>query len=75
MKIFGVKTMYKTKVARTEKDSLGNFDVPAEAYYGIFTERAKRNFRISDIKAERNFIKALALIKKAAAAANVNTKQ
>ena len=35
-------TMYTTKVTRTEKDSLGNFDVPAEAYYSIFTERAKR---------------------------------
>ncbi len=55
---------------RSERDSLGSMDVPAEAYYGIFTERAKRNFRISGIKAERNFIKALALIKKAAAAAN-----
>ena len=56
---------------RTEKDSLGNLDVPAEAYYGIFTERAKRNFQISGIMAERNFIRALALIKKVAAAANV----
>lgn len=54
-----------------EKDSLGSMDVPAEAYYGIFTERAKRNFRISGIRAERNFIRSLALIKKAAAAANV----
>ncbi|MBI2581399.1 aspartate ammonia-lyase [Candidatus Woesearchaeota archaeon] len=55
---------------RSERDSLGSMGVPAEAYYGIFTERAKRNFRISGIKAEREFIRALALIKKAAAAAN-----
>ncbi|MBI2550145.1 aspartate ammonia-lyase [Candidatus Woesearchaeota archaeon] len=55
---------------RVERDSLGSMDVPAEAYYGIFTERARRNFQISGIRAERNFIKALALIKKAAAAAN-----
>ncbi|MBI3037190.1 aspartate ammonia-lyase [Candidatus Woesearchaeota archaeon] len=55
---------------RTEKDAIGSLEVPAGAYYGIFTERAKRNFRISGIRAERNFIKALALVKKAAAAAN-----
>ncbi len=59
----GVKT-------RTERDALGALDVPAEAYYGIFTERARQNFRISGIRADRDFIRALALIKKAAAAAN-----
>ncbi|MEK6853991.1 MAG: lyase family protein, partial [Nanoarchaeota archaeon] len=59
-------------MGRVERDSLGTLEVPAEAYYGIFTERAKKNFRISGIKSERNFIKALALIKKAAAAANVD---
>lgn len=56
---------------RKEKDAIGSLDVPDEAYYGIFTERAKKNFQISGIKAERNFIRALALIKKAAAAANL----
>ncbi len=56
---------------RLEKDALGSLEVPSEAYYGIFTERAKANFNISGIKAERNFIKALALIKKAAAQTNV----
>ena len=56
---------------RTEKDALGTLEVPADAYYGIFTERARQNFRISGIKADRDFIRALALIKKAAAAANV----
>ncbi len=57
-------------ITRTEKDSLGTLEVPADAYYGVFTERAKKNFQISGIKADRNFIKALALIKKAAAEAN-----
>ncbi len=56
---------------RTEKDALGSLEVPSEAYYGIFTERARHNFRISGIRADRDFIRALALIKKAAAAANV----
>ena len=59
-----------TEKTRTEKDSLGSLEVPAAAYYGIFTERAKKNFQISGISAELSFIKALALIKKAAAAAN-----
>ncbi len=62
---------YKSKLTRTEKDALGTLDVPSEAYYGIFTERARQNFRISGIRADRDFIKALALVKKAAAAANV----
>ncbi len=56
--------------ARTEKDALGSLDVPADAYYGIFTERARQNFKISGITADRDFIRALALIKKAAAAVN-----
>ncbi len=56
---------------RTEKDALGALEVDAETYYGIFTERAKRNFQISGIKANSSFLKALAIIKKAAANANI----
>src|SRR3989344_7551873 len=59
------------KPGRIEKDALGSLEVPADAYYGIFTERARKNFSISGIRADRDFIRALALIKKAAAAANV----
>ncbi|MBI2133083.1 aspartate ammonia-lyase [Candidatus Woesearchaeota archaeon] len=58
---------------RQERDSLGWMELDENSYYGIFTERAKRNFRISGIKANPNFLKALATIKKAAANANVQT--
>lgn len=62
---------YKNSPTRKEKDALGSLEVPADAHYGIFTERARQNFRISGIKADRDFIRALALVKKAAAAANL----
>ena len=60
---------------RTEKDSLGKIEVPADSYYGAFTQRAKINFQISGIRAHKEFIIALATIKKAAALANKELKQ
>ncbi|MDP3765649.1 MAG: aspartate ammonia-lyase [Nanoarchaeota archaeon] len=60
---------------RTEKDVMGSIEVPADAYYGAFTQRAKINFQISDIKAHKEFLVALATIKKAAALANIELKQ
>ncbi|MBI2575193.1 aspartate ammonia-lyase [Candidatus Woesearchaeota archaeon] len=58
-------------MGRTERDALGEMEVDEEAYYGIFTQRAKANFRISGIRAKASFLKALATIKKAAAKANM----
>jgi aspartate ammonia-lyase len=55
---------------RIEKDSLGEMDVPAEAYYGVQTARAVRNFPISGLRAHPEFIRAIALIKVAAARTN-----
>jgi fumarate hydratase class II len=55
---------------RIEKDSLGAIEVPAEAYYGAQTERARRNFPVSGLRFPRRFIAALAAIKRAAAAVN-----
>jgi aspartate ammonia-lyase len=55
---------------RTEKDSLGRFEVPANAYYGIQTQRAIYNFPISGYHAHRELIRAAGMIKKAAAIAN-----
>ena len=60
---------------RTEKDVMGDVKVPADSYYGAFTQRAKINFQISGIKAHKEFIAALAAIKKAAALANMELKQ
>ena len=55
---------------RIEKDSLGEKEVPLEAYYGIQTARAVENFPISGMTAPRPLVTATILIKKAAAAAN-----
>jgi aspartate ammonia-lyase len=55
---------------RTERDPLGEFAVPADAYYGIQTARAVENFPISGLRAPADLILATVLIKKAAAEAN-----
>jgi fumarate hydratase, class II len=55
---------------RTEKDSLGEMRVPADALWGAQTQRAVDNFPISGIRFPRHFIAALGLIKKAAAETN-----
>ncbi|HLC62510.1 MAG TPA: aspartate ammonia-lyase [Candidatus Nanoarchaeia archaeon] len=60
---------------RTEKDTIGEVNVPADSYYGAFTQRAKINFQISGIRAHKEFLVALATIKKAAAFANIELKQ
>ena len=57
---------------RTEKDSMGAMEVPAEAYYGAQTRRAEVNFQISPLRVPRSFIRALGLIKKAAAQVNMD---
>lgn len=55
---------------RIEKDSMGERQIPAEAYYGIQTLRAIENFPISGIKPLPTYIDACVLIKKATAIAN-----
>ncbi|MGA3170702.1 MAG: class II fumarate hydratase [Chthoniobacteraceae bacterium] len=55
---------------RTEKDSMGAMEVPASALYGASTQRAVLNFPISGYRFPREFIRALGLIKMAAARAN-----
>src|SRR3954468_6391413 len=55
---------------RTEKDSMGEMKVPADAYYGAQTARAVENFPISDLRFSRRFIAAMGLIKWAAAEVN-----
>ena len=55
---------------RIEKDSLGEIEVPAGAYYGAQTERARRNFPVSGLTLPKRFIAAVALIKGEAAAVN-----
>ena len=55
---------------RTEKDSMGEVSVPAKAYYGAQTQRAVENFPISGQPLPSRLIRALGLVKVAAAAAN-----
>ncbi|GGK71017.1 MULTISPECIES: class II fumarate hydratase [Haloarcula] len=55
---------------RTEQDSLGEMQVPADAYWGAQTQRAVENFPISDVTFGRRFVRALGVVKKAAAQAN-----
>ena len=56
---------------RTERDSMGELKVPAKALYGAQTQRAVDNFPVSGLTLPREFIRALGLIKSAAAEANV----
>ncbi|MFN2373684.1 MAG: class II fumarate hydratase [Cyclonatronaceae bacterium] len=57
---------------RIEKDSMGEVKVPVNAYYKAQTQRAADNFPISGITFNRDFIKALGYIKKAAALVNAD---
>jgi fumarate hydratase class II len=57
---------------RTERDSMGELQVPADALWGAQTQRAVDNFPVSGLALPRGFIRALALIKRAAAAANAS---
>jgi aspartate ammonia-lyase len=56
---------------RTEKDFLGEKQVPEEAYWGIHTQRALENFPLSGYRLNPSLVKALAMVKKACARANL----
>src|SRR3954453_14652752 len=58
------------RATRTERDSMGDVEVPADALYGASTQRAVLNFPISGERFPRAFIRALALTKQAAAETN-----
>src|SRR6266446_5389945 len=57
---------------RIERDSMGEVRVPAGALYGAQTQRAVENFPISGLRFPRSFLKAIGMIKGAAAAVNVD---
>ncbi|HXN77380.1 MAG TPA: class II fumarate hydratase [Candidatus Dormibacteraeota bacterium] len=63
--------MGKKRGTRIEKDSMGEMEVPADAYYGASTQRAVLNFPISGEPLPRRFIRALGLVKRAAAQTNL----
>ena len=55
---------------RIEKDSMGEMHIPSDCLYGAQTERARRNFPISNLRFGRGFIEALGAIKLAASRVN-----
>ena len=63
-----------TSSFRTERDSMGELKVPAEALWGAQTQRAVENFPISGLTMPREFIASLGLVKQAAARANRGLK-
>jgi len=58
---------------RKEHDFLGEMEVPDNVYYGVQTLRAKENFNITGEKLDPDFIISMAMVKKAAAIANMST--
>src|SRR5579864_1295865 len=63
--------MPKAEPTRTERDSMGTIEVPAERYWGAQTQRSLENFRIGGERMPEPLIRALAIQKKAAAEANI----
>jgi aspartate ammonia-lyase len=64
----------KTVTKRLEKDFLGEKEIDVDVYYGIQTLRAVENFPITGYKLHEEMIKATAMVKKAAALANMDVK-
>ncbi|WP_134701903.1 aspartate ammonia-lyase [Ammoniphilus sp. YIM 78166] len=62
-------------LVRIEKDFLGEKEVPHDAYYGIQTLRAVENFPITGYRIHGELIKALAMVKKSAAIANIEVSR
>jgi len=59
-----------TEATRIERDTMGELAVPADAYYGVQTARAVENFPISPLRMPRSVIRAMGLVKRAAASVN-----
>ena len=67
--------MIKEKEYRIEKDFLGEKEIPVGVYYGVQTLRAKENFPITHYRIHEEMIKALAIVKKSAALANMKVER
>ena len=62
--------MTADKGTRTERDTMGEMQVPADAYWGASTQRAVLNFPVSDLRYPADFVHILGRVKRAAAQAN-----
>jgi len=67
----GPPKVFSSDTARIETDAFGPIEVAADRYWGAQTERSRRNFRIGDEAMPRPLIRALAMVKKAAALTNL----
>src|SRR3712207_261146 len=67
-----MKYMYSNY--RKDRDSLGEIEVPENAYYGAFTSRAMNQYKINLLPPHHQLIKSFVLVKKAAALANKDLK-
>ena len=56
---------------RIEKDFLGTLEIPKDVYYGVQTARAMQNFPITNLTMHKEMVRALAVVKKSAALANL----
>src|SRR5215472_13198261 len=65
-----IEALMATASTRLEKDSIGTKEIPVDVYYGIQTLRAVENFPISGMRAHPTLIRAIGLVKQAAAEAN-----
>ena len=65
-----LETAMSNRDFRIEKNSLGEVSVPAQAYYGVQTQRAVDNFAITRLRPWRAFIWSIGLVKRAAAEVN-----
>ena len=59
---------------RTDKDSLGNVKIPADAYYGPFTGRALKQYHVTGTTAHTNLIQSFVMIKRSAAISNIKLR-
>jgi fumarate hydratase class II len=60
---------------RTESDTMGTVEVPADRYWGAQTARSLANFRIGDERMPREIIRAMGILKLASATANANLRE
>src|SRR5690625_832791 len=60
---------------RIESDFLGEKEIPVDAYYGVQTQRAHENFPITGHTIDKHLIKALGIVKKSAAQANMEVRK
>lgn len=60
---------------RFDRDSLGEVKIPADVYYGAFTARALKQYKITGARTHRDLVRAYVMIKRSAALANMKLKK